>query len=496
MLELFVLSVLIAYAHALSTRSHCDDLAGLLPGKVFLPTTETYASSASSYYALQEQELRPVCIVIPSSAEDVAKAVKRLAELPDPTFAIRSGGHSSVAGAANAQDGVTIDLQQLNIVQPNDDRTVVSIGAGALWQDVYNVLVPLGLATLGGRTGIVGVGGLLTGGGLSTFSPSHGFACDNIVNLQVVLASGAIVNANATHSSDLFVALKGGQNNFGVVTRFDLATFAQGDYWGGTIQYPAAVDAAQLDAFRAFKTSPYDPYVEVEQSFLFNASADPDNAYYSSNNLFYTRPIVDATALRVFTEIQPQGFNSMRVSNLSDFASEFSAFQPVDRYSVYATTTIRLSETILPEVHTLWKAFAQAQANVPDFLASFTFQALPPIIPTSRNSLGFAPDSHPEGSLVLVLASNFWSSSSDSTALRNATRTLIEEIDALARSKGLAERFLYMNYADAWQDVIAGYGEGAVQELKRVAKAYDPREVFQRKVPGGFKLFPTKRPGV
>ncbi|KAL4969174.1 uncharacterized protein BDV14DRAFT_166475 [Aspergillus stella-maris] len=311
--------------------------------------------------------------------------------------------------------------------------------------------------------------------------------------MQVVLASGAIVNANATHASDLFVALKGGQNNFGVVTRFDLATFPQGDYWGGAIQYPAAVDAAQLDAFRAFKTLPLDPYAEVEQSFLFNASADPDSAYYSSNILYYARPIVDAAALRVFTGIQPQQFNSMRVSNLSDFSSELSVFQPVDRYSVYATTTIRLSETILPEIHALWKAFAQAQAqaNVPDFFASLTFQSLPPTIPTSRNSLGFAPGSHPEESLVLVLTSNFWSGARDSPAVRNATRTLIEEINALARSEGLAERFLYMNYADAWQDVIEGYGREVVRELERVAAAYDPRGVFQGKVPGGFKLFST-----
>jgi hypothetical protein len=51
----------------------------------------------------------------------------------------------------------------------------------------------------------------------------------------VVLADGAVVNANCEENSDLWYALKGGSNNFGVVTRFDFQTFAQGDLWGGSI---------------------------------------------------------------------------------------------------------------------------------------------------------------------------------------------------------------------------------------------------------------------
>jgi len=52
-----------------------------------------------------------------------------------------------------------------------------------------------------------------------------------------VLANGQIVDANASSYSDLFYALKGGSNNFGVVTRIDLKTFPQGKFWGGFIGY-------------------------------------------------------------------------------------------------------------------------------------------------------------------------------------------------------------------------------------------------------------------
>jgi FAD/FMN-containing dehydrogenase len=52
-------------------------------------------------------------------------------------------------------------------------------------------------------------------GGLSYLSDKYGLACDNVVNFEVVLADGTVVNANNDEHSDLFWALKGGSNNFG-----------------------------------------------------------------------------------------------------------------------------------------------------------------------------------------------------------------------------------------------------------------------------------------
>ena len=78
---------------------------------------------------------------------------------------------------------------------------------------------------------------LLTGG-MSFFAPRYGFACDNVENFEVVLAGGKIVNANARVNRDLWFALKGGSNNFGIVTRFDLRTLPQREIWCGTILSP------------------------------------------------------------------------------------------------------------------------------------------------------------------------------------------------------------------------------------------------------------------
>jgi FAD/FMN-containing dehydrogenase len=78
--------------------------------------------------------------------------------------AIRSGGHTPWAGAANINGGVTIDMSAINQVTVSADQMLTSIGPGARWIDVYLKLDALGLAVPGGRISEVGVGGLVTGG--------------------------------------------------------------------------------------------------------------------------------------------------------------------------------------------------------------------------------------------------------------------------------------------------------------------------------------------
>jgi FAD/FMN-containing dehydrogenase len=86
---------------------------------------------------------------------------------------------------------------------------------------------------MGGRVPGIGVGGFTTGGGLSYLSRERGFAGDNVYGYEVVLGNGSIVYASADENRDLWLALKGGSSNFGIVTRFDLAAFEQGLMLGG-----------------------------------------------------------------------------------------------------------------------------------------------------------------------------------------------------------------------------------------------------------------------
>jgi FAD/FMN-containing dehydrogenase len=83
-----------------------------------------------------------------------------------------------------------MDLGRMNETTYDAESKTASIQPGARWGQVYEALTPHGVTVAGGRAAGVGVAGFLTGGGNSFFTGSRGFACDNVVDFEVVLASG------------------------------------------------------------------------------------------------------------------------------------------------------------------------------------------------------------------------------------------------------------------------------------------------------------------
>lgn len=160
---------------------------------------------------------------------------------------------------------------------------------------------------------------------MSYFAPRVGFTCDNVKNYEIVLASGQIINANKDEHSDLLVALRGGGNNFGVVTRVDIRTFEQGKMWGGGIFYDISAAPQHLEAFYNFNGNPnYDEYAAVIQSFGYA----PGLGLGVGNNYEYTKPETNPAALSEFLAVKPELLNTERISNLTNITIEQAAFSP------------------------------------------------------------------------------------------------------------------------------------------------------------------------
>lgn len=98
----------------------------------------------------------------------------------------------------------------------------------------------------------VGVPGLILGGGISHFSSKLGWACDNVASFELVTASGLVLNVTPNSYPDLYWALRGGGNNFGIVTNFKLFTFPLGQMWGGQRIYLENTFPSVLDAIHQF----------------------------------------------------------------------------------------------------------------------------------------------------------------------------------------------------------------------------------------------------
>lgn len=161
-------------------------------------------------------------------------------------------------------------------------------------------------------------------GGLSHFSGHVGLVCDNVLEYEVVLASGLIVRATASDPeySDLFYALKGGSNNFGIVTRFTFRTFRQGHLWGGTLIHPIETNTQQLHAFYDFCGESYDPNASLIHSF--GMSSERGSGFV--NSIVYTEPEHEPAVVKPFTKIQPIYQNTLRELSLTTLTREQDAF--------------------------------------------------------------------------------------------------------------------------------------------------------------------------
>ncbi|KAL9025986.1 MAG: hypothetical protein Q9180_007559, partial [Flavoplaca navasiana] len=416
-----------------------------------------YNLSLSTYWSQQEQSLTPFCIVSPQDTQDVSRAIEVLSRYQDAAkstiagckFAIRGAGHTPWAGSPNIDGGVTIDMTSINTVNLDRAKTIVSVGAGARWSAVYRALDAVGVGVAGGRVANVGVGGLVTGGGMSYFAPRYGFVCDQVVNYEIVLANGTTVNANAENNSDLWFALKGGSNNFGVVTRFDFKTFPQGKFRGGTICNSIDTLPAQVQAFVDLNSaSNYDTNVAVINTYAY---AGPVGLWTVANLLVYTERKVNPQVLRPFTDNKPQLANTMRLTNLSDLTAE------------------------------------QTFANTPGLLYTLVFQPLPSVITShgaanacSPNALGLDPHAGPQ---VLALQSIQWADANDDGIINEAARSIWAQADELAIRIGLQRKWIYLNYANQDQDPIGSYGAQNVAKLQATSKKYNPTGLFQTNVP-------------
>jgi hypothetical protein len=95
-------------------------------------------------------------------------------------------------------------------------------------------------------------------------------------------------------------------------------------------------------------------------------------------------------------------------------------------------------------------------------------------------------------STKVILISALWNNTASNNLVEQTAQKLTNDINGIAKGMGLLKDFVYLNYADPSQDPIGSYGRDNVRQLKQTSKKYDPRGIFQNRVPGGFKLFKSK----
>jgi FAD/FMN-containing dehydrogenase len=415
---------------------------------------------------------RPRLIARCSGTADVAAAV-RFARDCDLEIAVRGGGHN-VAGTAVCEDGIVIDLSAMRAVSVDLVEHTALVQGGALWGDVDHATQAYGLATTGGIVSHTGVGGLSLGGGIGWLMRKHGLTVDNLVEAEVVTASGDIVRASANDHPDLFWALRGGGGNFGVVSSFRFALHPVGPTVIAGPVFWAAEDTTQvLRFYRDFAADAPD-----ELGTVIRLGTIPPLPVLDLE-LHFRPAIAVASCYAGSVEAGERAVRALRQfgTPLADLVGPTS----------YVDHQSGIDDTVPHGWHYYWKAtnLTDLSDAVIDTVAEHAYRAASPRSYAAMFHMGGAvarapreatayPGREVEHNLIIDAA---WLPDQDDTVGPAETAWARDFLDALEPHRA----GVYVNFLDSDDDpsrVHEAYGDANYRRLAEVKAKYDPANVF------------------
>lgn len=447
----------------LSVRPDIDDLAALLPGQLVRPGDADYDTHRAVKF--DAQDCHPAALVRVRSPDDIARTIA-FARQHAFELAVRGGGHSG-SGHGTVDGGIVIDLRGLDAVEVDPANMTVWAGGGATAGAVLRALAPHGLVIGFGDSGDVGVGGIVSGGGVGYLSRLYGISADAMLAAEVVLADGRIVTASPDSEPDLFWAIRGGGGNFGVLSRIQFQAQELREFTGGMLVLPgtpavitgfAAAARAAPDALGSIAMvmpAPPAPFIpEAHRNglvlFAFMAFAGPDAEAERALAPFR------ALATPLFDAIKPGPFVSL-------YEGEGG------------------SPPGLPELRTLF--IDRLGEDAAQTIAGFLTESDSPMRAVQIRVLGGAINrvgvrdtayAHRNSQIMLNLV-NFYADETD----RPRRRKWVDDLMAALRQ---GDEGAYVNFlgAESPQRVRAAYPGATWDRLRQIKRRYDPENLFRR----------------
>ncbi|KAF4121326.1 FAD/FMN-containing dehydrogenase [Geosmithia morbida] len=464
----------------------CTKLAAEFEASSVLFAESTNYTTQTLAYWDKRAVLEPKCIFLPTSAEDVATAVKTFASC-GTQFAVRGGGHMNNPGSNSIEGGVLLAFDNMATVRVSADNNTVHVGPGARWEDVYSGLDPYGLYCVGGRMKTIGVAGLELIGGFHYFNNKYGMSMDNVASYDVVLGNGTQVTANATSHPDLFWGLKGGSSNFGIVTNFEIKTLP-------ITKVSTTIQVFDDSAMRDF----------IEATVNLALRDGPDIA--AGSIITISRNVTTGTTSALLLGVQegeespPSRFSGF--SAIPSTSSQNNVSKPIEWHSKldspfqlsrvqFGHGTIKPNAAQLYRIFESWRDAVDDIADVEGVNPTFVLNLLPKsaLSVAKNNGIGNTWGLEDDQAYILWQLVTNWDNAVDDIRITNWARRIIDHWQADNEAKGLAHPFLYAGDAAEYQDVFATFPSESRKRMNLVRKEYDPLEVFSRLNWGGFKLF-------
>ncbi|RYN18506.1 hypothetical protein AA0115_g11279 [Alternaria tenuissima] len=368
------------------------------------------------------------------------------------------------------------------------------IGAGVQGFELMAASRDKGLVVVGGECPTVGVaGGYTQGGGDSALSTSFGLAADNVLNWEVVTASGKLVNANPKENSDLYWALNGGGGStYGIVVGMTVKAHKEAVFGGVSLSF-FTTDNAQ-DVF-------YDAIQAFHEELPAMVDAGAMVVHYFTSSFFMISPLNAYNKTEVEVKAMLAPFVARLDSKGVNYTAEYSEFdtyyEHYDKYfgplplgniqvgiAQYGTRLIPRS--VVSNITETWKAVVEKGVTwigVGTDVKSFGSQQTTSVHPAWRKAIVHA---------TLTLPWNFTAPWSEAFAVQEKmTNEIVPLVEAATPGSGS-----YVNEADFRQPNFADtfWGEN-YGKLLSIKKKWDPSGLFYATVGVGSEAWTVQTDG-
>jgi len=392
---------------------------------------------------------------------DVVDAIA-LARESGLEISVRGGGHN-VAGRAVTDGGLMIDLAEMKGMHVDPSARTIRAQAGVTWGEFNRETALHGLAVTGGQVSTTGIAGFTLGGGLGWLMGVYGLAADNLLAVELVTASGDVLNVNAETNPDLFWALRGGGGNFGVATSFEFQLHPVTEIVGGLIAHPIDAAGDVLRFYRDFTQTVSD---ELTVHCVLAHAPDGSGMKIAAMALCHAGTAEEAEA-----EIAPiRAFGSPVMEHLGPMPypmvnAMLDAGYPRGALNYWKSNFIsELSDSLIDEVVT---RFATTPSPMNAILFEHYHGAVTRVAPTDTA----VP--HRTAGYNMLLPS-VWLDPADTEANIAWTR---ETYDAFRPSFAEGRWLNYLGDDEQIGAVRAAYGPN-YERLSQIKRTYDPDNVF------------------
>ncbi|MBP2325010.1 FAD/FMN-containing dehydrogenase [Kibdelosporangium banguiense] len=220
-----------------------SELARNIAGPVLKPGDKGYEQETAGMQTAFPRE--PDVVVGATGPNDVRAAVRFAVDNSLPV-AVQGTGHAF----STLRGGLLVNTSRMNAIEVHPRKRTVRFEAGVRWAQVVEATAPHGLAPLSGSAPNVGAMAYTLAGGMSLMGRKYGYAADHVRQIDVVTADGRYRHVTVDNDPDLFWALRGGRDNFGIATAAEVDLVEVDQLYGGGLFFDGSIAGDVVPAWR------------------------------------------------------------------------------------------------------------------------------------------------------------------------------------------------------------------------------------------------------